>query len=237
MSNNNYIALAITFVAALLWLRINDYAATKNWVGTKLSRKFIHIGTGPIFVLCWLLFDNTPSARYLAAVVPLVITLQFALVGLGIIKDDAAVQAMSRTGDRKEILRGPLYYGLIFVVLTVVFWKDTPIGIIALMIMCGGDGLAEIVGTRWGRFHLPWAPNKTLLGSIAMFVGGWTLSLIIVSIYVGQEVFSGDYAEYIFPINLIAVASTAAESFGFPDIDNITVTLAAVFFGYMLFIP
>jgi phytol kinase len=38
-----------------------------------------------------------------------------------VIKDSSAVDAMSRTGDRREILRGPLYYGVAFVVLTLVF--------------------------------------------------------------------------------------------------------------------
>jgi len=53
---------------------------------------------------------------------------------------------MSRNGDRREILRGPLYYGIIFVVMTLVFWKDSPIGMVAVMLMCGGDGLADIMG-------------------------------------------------------------------------------------------
>ena len=51
--------------------------AKKGLVTSKLSRKIIHIGTGPIFVLCWLLFNNDPSARWLAATVPLLITIQF----------------------------------------------------------------------------------------------------------------------------------------------------------------
>jgi len=52
---------------------------------------------------------------------------------------------MSRTGNPREILRGPLYYGIAFIILTIVFWKDSPVGMTALMI-CGGDGLADLVG-------------------------------------------------------------------------------------------
>ncbi len=136
---NPYIATLITFAIAIAFLRLMDYFAHRGWIESKLSRKFIHIGTGPIFVLCWLLFPDVPSARYLAALVPLLITVQFVLVGTGLMKDDAAVQAMTRTGNPKEILRGPLFYGIMFVLLTVVYWKDSPIGITALMMMCGGD--------------------------------------------------------------------------------------------------
>ena len=102
MFSNNIVPMVLTLTAALAWLRINDFAAHKGWIESKLSRKIIHIGTGPIFVVCWLLFPNTPSSKYFAAVIPLLITFQFALVGLGIIKDEAAVQAMSRSGDRRE---------------------------------------------------------------------------------------------------------------------------------------
>jgi hypothetical protein len=36
----------------------------------------------------------------------------------GMVKDEAAVKAMSRTGDPREILRGPLFYGIVFVAMT-----------------------------------------------------------------------------------------------------------------------
>ena len=176
MLSNNFLALIITFAAALIWLRLNDFAAHRGWISSHLSRKIIHMGTGPIFVLCWLLFHDAGSARYLAALVPLTITAQFALVGLGIMKDEAAVQAMSRTGDRREILRGPLFYGIVFVVLTLIYWKDSPIGMVGLMLMCGGDGLADVFGRNWGENKLPWAAGKSWVGSLGM--GGGYLRLL-----------------------------------------------------------
>jgi phytol kinase len=75
------------------------------------------------------MYPDVEISRWLAALVPLVITAQFVLVGTGIIKDDAAVKAMSRTGDRREILRGPLFYGIAFVAITLIYWKDSLIGI------------------------------------------------------------------------------------------------------------
>src|SRR4030043_749712 len=165
MLQNNILALAITFIVALIWLRINDYLAHRGWVESHLSRKLIHIGTGPLFVLCWLLFNDNPINKYLAALVPLTFTIQFFLIGIGVIKDEASVKAMSRSGDRREVLRGPLYYGIIFVILTVLYWKSSPIGIIALMLMCGGDGLADIFGRKWGRSKIYWNPTKSWAGS------------------------------------------------------------------------
>lgn len=234
MLNSDWIALIITFAVSIIWLRINNYAAHKGWISNRLSRKIIHIGTGPLFVICWLLFPNTQTSRYLAALIPLAITFQFFLVGIGVIRDQSAVEAMSRTGDPREILRGPLFYGIVFVAVTIFFWYDTPIGIISLMLMCGGDGSAEIIGRRFGKSHIPWNPRKTWIGSISMFLGGLLLSLMILIVYVDFGIFTTPVLEMLPAIVLIAFVGAIVESLPLRDIDNITVTLSAVGLGYFL---
>ena len=232
---NNYIALIITFAASLLFLRSMDFIAHRGWIDGKLSRKIIHIGTGPLFVLCWFLFNDAPEARWLAALVPFAVTAQFALIGLGVIKDEASVQAMSRTGDPKEILRGPLYYGIMFVVLTIVYWRNTPTGIIALMMMCGGDGIADIVGRRIPSPKLPWSKEKSIAGMVSVFVGGWLMASIVVYIYVMAGVFASPFTTYVLPIILIALAGAVIESLHYKDIDNVTMTLASALIGGLFF--
>ena len=234
MLSNNLYAFVITLAVAVAWLRLNDFAAHRGWVSSQLSRKIIHMGTGPLFVLCWPLFTSSPLSRYIAALVPLAITIQFILVGLGTIRDDGAVQAMTRTGDRREILRGPLYYGIVFVIMTILYWYDQPTGIIALMLMCGGDGLADILGRRYGKIKLPWSPGKSWIGSLGMFLGGWIFSVAIIGIFIGLSLFPTPLVSYILPITLIATAGTAIESLPFHDVDNITVTLTAVVLGAII---
>ena len=235
MIQNNIIATVITFIAAISWLRINDFLAHKGWITVHLSRKIIHIGTGPIFVLCWLLFPGKPADRFLAALVPGLISIQFALVGFGILKDDAAVQAMSRTGNPREILKGPLYYGVIFIIITLVYWHDTPIGMIGLMAMCGGDGLAEILGKRFGKIRLPWSTKKSWVGSLGMLFGGWIMSIAILGIYTTYSHFSSPLQTYLIPITIISLLCTMVESLPFKDIDNITITLTAIGAGHLFF--
>jgi phytol kinase len=232
---NNYLALIITFALSLIFLRSMDFIAHRGWMDSKLSRKVIHIGTGPLFVLCWFLFKDTPDARWLAALVPFMITVQFALIGLGVLKDEASVKAMSRTGNPKEILRGPLFYGIMFVLLTVVYWKDSPIGIIALMMMCGGDGIADIVGRRITSPKLPWSAEKSIAGSLGVFIGGWLMSSIIIFIYATAGVFAGAFTGYLLPITGIALAGTLVESLHYKDIDNISMTLASALIGHWFF--
>ncbi len=232
---NNYIALVITFIIAVAFLRLMDFIAQRGWIESKMSRKLIHIGTGPIFVLCWLMFSDVQNGRWLAALVPLLITIQFVLVGTGVIKDEAAVKAMSRTGDRREILRGPLFYGIAFVALTLIYWKDSLIGIPALMIMCGGDGIADIVGRRINSPSLPWSREKSLLGSVSVFAGGWLLTMFIFAVYVWMGAFSGPVTRFLLPVTGIALGATLVESLPFRDVDNLTVTAAAALLGHLLF--
>jgi phytol kinase len=234
---NPFLALVITLVVALVEIRSLDLAAHRGWISSRLSRKLIHILTGPLFVLCWLLFpDDVWYSRWLAALVPLLFTVQFALIGLGVIKDEASVKAMSRSGDRREILKGPLFYGIIFVVMTLVYWKGSPIGMTALMLMCGGDGLADIMGRGLKSPKLPWSKEKSWFGSLGMLLGGWVLTLLILGIYVlvGATGF-GPFVAYLLPISVIAFAATLVESLPLRDVDNITVTLVAALLGHLFF--
>jgi phytol kinase len=232
---NPYLATLLTFAIAVFFLRLMDYIAHRGWFESRLSRKLIHIGTGPIFVLCWLMYPDVPISRWLAALVPLLITAQFALVGTGMIKDEVAVKAMSRTGDRREILRGPLFYGIVFAVVTLLYWKDSPVGIPALMMMCGGDGIADIVGRRVHSPKLPWSREKSLAGSLSVFLGGWLLTMFIFASYIPAGVFDGPITRFVLPVTWIALGAMLIESLPFKDVDNLTLTVVCVLIGHLVF--
>ncbi len=235
MLHNNIIAAIFTFILAISWLRIMDFIAQKGWISSKVSRKIIHVGTGPLFVLCWILFDQNPNGRYLAAIVPFLNTVQFALVGLGIIADPAAVASMSRSGDKRELLRGPFLYGVVFVALTLIFWKDSMVGIIALMVLCGGDGLADIIGKRFGKEILPWSIKKTWIGSLGMFAGGFILTVIVLWLFSIAGVFIIDWGKTLLNLTIICLVATAVESLPLNDFDNITVPVASIALSMLLF--
>jgi phytol kinase len=229
------VATTFTLGLCLVWLRAMDCLAQRGLIEQRLSRKLIHIGTGPLFVLCWNLFSAAGWAPYAAALVPGLITLQFAAVGLGLVKDEAAVKAMTRHGEAREILRGPLFYGIVFVVCTIVFWRHSPVGILALMLMCGGDGLADVVGRRFGAARLPFSPEKSWAGSAAMFAGSFLFGFVFLVLFniFGNFAPPLDLARTAFVVAVIALAATAVESLPFHDIDNITTTLVALVLGFL----
>ena len=219
----------------LIELRLLDFAAHRGWIESRLSRKLIHIFTGPLFVLCWLLFPDVWYSRWLAALVPFAITAQFALIGLGIMKDEASVKAMSRSGDRREILRGPLFYGIVFVVMTLVYWKTSPIGMVALMLMCGGDGLADILGRGIRSPKLPWSKGKSVAGSLGMLSGRLGSGGFHPVHICPGGCFPSPFSNYLLPITIIALVGMLVESLPLKDVDNITVTLVAVLLGQLIF--
>ncbi len=233
------LAVGITLLVALVWLRLMDALAVRGVIHKNLSRKLVHIGTGPFFVLCWNLYPHAPASRWLAAAVPLAITLHLVFVARGIVQDPGVVHAMSRTGDLAEILRGPLYYGLIFAATTVVFWRNSPVGILALMIMCGGDGLADIIGRSWGPVRLPWSNRKSWAGSAAMFVGGLAFGIVFLLLFsqLGRFTPSLALGETIVAVAVVSLAATLVESLPVADIDNITITLTAIAVSWLLIEP
>jgi phytol kinase len=233
---HDILATVITLALSLAWLRAMDFAAHRGLIGQRLSRKVIHIGTGPLFVLCWLLFSSHLQARFLAALVPLGITAQFFLVGIGVMQDPAAVQAMTRTGNAREILRGPLYYGVIFVICTLLFWRVAPTGILALMLMCGGDGLAEVIGRKWGAAKLPFNNHKTWLGSAAMLLGGFSFAYLFLWLFAALGQFSPPLVMegLWWRLGLIAFAAAIVEALPLQDVDNITTTATAAILGLAL---
>lgn len=228
------VATGLTLGLCIIWLQLINALAHRGLLEQRLSRKIIHVGIGPLFVLCWNLFSHEPWARWLAALVPLIITVQFIAVGIGVIKDEAAVKAMTRTGNPREILRGPLYYGAIFVICTVAFWRASPVGILALMLMCGGDGFADIIGRRFGTAKLPFSREKSWAGSAAMFVGSFVFALVFVWLFAALGYYALDTGRAFGVIALIALAATAVEALPYHDIDNITVTVVALGLGLLL---
>lgn len=227
----------ITFLLSLGWLLL-VYGVAQRWhLPPTLSRKVIHVGTGPLFVLCWPLFSDSAYSRLFAAVVPLGLTLMFVAVGLGWFQLPLLVKASTRNGDRGELLKGPLHYGVAFIWCTLVFWRSSPVGILALMLLCGGDGLADIVGRRWGTHKLPFNSAKSWIGSMAMGLGsaGFGLSFLWWFNQWGYFQPALTTEGMIIKVGAIALAATLIEALPLADIDNLTITITAVGLGVALF--
>jgi phytol kinase len=124
---------------------------------------------------------------------------------------------------------------MVFVAITLIYWKDSLVGIPALMMMCGGDGIADIVGRNVNSPKLPWSREKSVAGSLSVFLGGWLLTIFVFAVYVWIGAFSGPITRFLLPVTLIAIGATLVESLPFKDVDNITLVLVSVLIGHFVF--
>lgn len=213
-----------------------DSLAERDLIEKNLSRKLIHTTCGPLFVLSWLFYTQSEYARLLAAVIPFVNGLRLFLIGSGAVTDAAAVKAVSREGDRTELLKGPFYYTCVLTLVTVWFWRR-PAGIVALSIMCAGDGLADIVGRRLGRGNaLFYNKSKSWAGSGAMLAGSFALSEILLALFASFGLLDPQDAAGAARVLLICVLCSVLESLPVNRAldDNITVPAAALVIGSQL---
>jgi dolichol kinase len=228
------IALLITFVVIQALVLVNGALQKRDLLPTYITRKIIHIFAAPLFVLCWLLYSNSEGSRYFAMVVPLAFILQFAAIGYGLRKDEAFVSSMSRSGDPRELLGGTLHYAIVMLVCTLFFFNaggaagnGNPAALYILGALAGGDGLADIIGRRFGgkyTFGIGGA-QKSVAGSGAMFLGSVIMIAALTALFgVGFNL------PVILLLSLVATVVEALTPKGF---DNYTIS-AAVLAAYLV---
>jgi phytol kinase len=231
---------SVAIVAGLLIVlgvgsRVQAMGVTRDWFPAWVGRKMAHIGFGASTLLCWALFPESPSARWFAAVPPMVIGLYFAAVALGWISDRGTVMGGSRSGSPSGLLKGPVLYAAAFVVLTLLAFRGSPVGMAALAFMTFGDAMAEVVGRAVRSPKLPWSPNKTVAGSVGAFVFGWTGGVGGLWLLIAGGWIAGAPSTYFAPVALVALAGTAVESLPFAEIDNVTVPMVCAGVGVLVF--
>jgi hypothetical protein len=123
----------------------------------KDSRKIIHTGSVPLFILFWPFFSVAPWSRFFAATVPWINVFRLVTAAQGSSsgnEEQELALAVSRSGDSKEALQGPLIYCLITVLFTLIFWRDSMTGIMALSTMAAGDGVSFILFFFLFRYYV-----------------------------------------------------------------------------------
>lgn len=196
----------------------------------------MHISIGLAFILCWPLFSSWSQAPLFAALIPGVNIIRMLLIGLGIQKDEATVKSMSRFGDYRELLKGPLYYVSTITFACVMYWRTSPLSIALICNLCAGDGMADIVGRRFGSTKIPYNRNKSLAGSIAMAASGF-LASIGYMYYFSSFGYIEQSWRMILGFLIVSIATTVVESLPISSEldDNLTVPLTSILVGSMIF--
>lgn len=190
-------------------------------------------GTGALFVACWPLYTDAWESRYLASSVPLAASLYFYLVGSGVVNDQSLVDGACRNSHRKELLLGPLTYGLVHTSIALTYWCKAE-AVIAIGCLCGGDGLAEIVGRKVQSSPLFYNRRKTIAGSLACLFGGIMTSTVLLQ-YLQQHntLYAGPtFSKQVFIGNIVGSFVESLPMLA--NFDNLTVPLSVLMTASLL---
>ncbi|KAJ0557298.1 putative phytol kinase [Helianthus annuus] len=202
-----------------------DNLTQRQIIEQSLSRKLVHILSGLLYMGCWPIFSALTKLCKASCSRSFLVT------------NEDLIKSVTREGKPEELLRGPLYYVLMLILSTVVFWRESPIGVVSLSMMCGGDGIADIVGRRFGIHKIPYNKQKSWAGSISMFTVGFLISTGMLYYFSIFGYFELNWPLTIERVATVALVATLVESLptkGGLD-DNISVPLVSMLTAYLSF--
>lgn len=192
-------------------LLIAEYLWRTDHLEAETSRKIIHIGVGS-FIAFWPLYMSWAQIQLLVGLLFLGILLSYQLGVFG---------AIHKIKHRSS---GELWYP-IGIGLAALFTSQPWIFTIAVLHLALADGLASIVGYRFGLRHYQIGQHtKSLLGSFAFFVTSTVLCLLAYLVLL-PELPGTSLAVFA----LTPFLATAVESISRNGIDNVLIPLAVVF--------
>ncbi|MEA5619807.1 SEC59/DGK1/VTE5 family protein [Cronbergia sp. UHCC 0137] len=185
----------------------------------EIVRKIVHIGTGHVVLIAWWL--NIPAiVGITASILASAITLLSYIFPI--------LPGINSVGRRSF---GTFFYAVSIGILVAGFWHlhQPQYAALGIMIMAWGDGLAALIGQRFGKH------KYKLLGSDKSWEG--SLTMAVVSYFVSSVILfatQGNIWEVWVVSLTIALIATTLEAFSFLGIDNLTVPLGSAASAYML---
>jgi dolichol kinase len=170
------VIVAMVYVQGIIILMARLVDSGK--LSSDLSRKVIHIAAGS-FIWIWLFIDPSDKFSYLFNIaVPFLFFLTFLRKGTSGDPEDKDVKTMTRTGDPRELLKGPLYFTIVMMIAGTLFFGSYA-GMLMMAIVGWGDGIAPYIGQRYGNHkYKTFGREKSIEGSIGVFLFSIVGSLI-----------------------------------------------------------
>ncbi|MDY6899918.1 MAG: phosphatidate cytidylyltransferase, partial [Cyanobacteriota bacterium] len=162
----NIIVTALTFIYVFGLVAVMNFCVSRLNLPQDISRKLTHIGAGSLIGFLPL-YNDLHWSKYLNVTIFVVWIILLIQKGLFADDEDEAVKTMTRNGDKSELLKGPLYFVIVATICGTLFYKNFP-GIMAIATLGWGDGIAPIVGSRYGRLKYEVLSSKSVEGSLSM---------------------------------------------------------------------
>lgn len=197
--------LIVAVVVVFLLLMVNEMWWRKHKSHGELSRKFVHIAVG-CFVAFWPFFLSWGQIELLSVAFLIVVGLSKYL------RIFSAIHSVQRP------TQGELFFALAVGIVAVVT-HDEWIYAVALLQMALGDGLAAVIGVRYGRHS-----RYKVFDATKSVIGTFTFFAVAIVLLLGYQHFSG--ATITLPYLLVlATSSSFIENIGVYGLDNLLVPL------------
>jgi phytol kinase len=190
-----------------------------RWFTSEQARKIVHIGTGNVIALAWLLQLPAWVGITSAVLAGLITLISYWLPIL------PGVNSVGRQS------YGTFFYAVSMGLLIAIFWplQHPEYAVLGILVMAWGDGLAAIVGQRWGQHpYQIWDNKKSLEGTAALMVVSYVVTCLV--LYVANGNLPIVWLAGI-PVAIAAVILESVSQFG---IDNITLPLGTAALAYWL---
>lgn len=199
----------------LAWLGIIGGAsegARRLGYGPEITRKIVHIGAGHVILLAWWLM--LPAWMGIGA------SILFASIALASYRLPI-LPGINSVGRRSW---GTFFYAVSIGVLMGWCWpQEYPyFGVIGILIMCWGDGLAALIGQRWGRHGYEiWGEQKSWEGSLTMAAASTLVVITVLGVVKGMS-----WSLVLIALG-VAISATILEAVSKYGIDNLTVPIGS----------
>lgn len=204
------ITIAGTWVGGIFLLAsiLSRFTAT----GPEVVRKVVHMGVGNVILIAWWL--------QIPAWLGIVASIGFSSLML-LSYRYPILPSVSGVGRQSW---GTFFYAVSIGVLIAGFWTQNlpQYAVLGILIMTWGDGLAALVGQRFGHHrYVIWGIPKSWEGSLAMALVSYLISSQILLVTQGNIWQTWAIAA------LVALAATGLEAFSKLGIDNLTVPIGS----------
>ncbi len=213
-------SLLVQSSLVLVWLAVVGGLSEllrRRGYGAEITRKIVHIGAGHVILIAWAL--QVPAWAGIAA------SVVFSAVAL-LSYRFPILPGINSVG-RKSL--GTFFYALSIGLLILWFWPQglPQYAAIGILTMTWGDGMAALVGRRFGQHpYQLWGEKKSWEGSLTMLLVSYCVCVSILFFIQGPQLSTWLVAA------AGAVVATALESASKYGVDNLSVPMgtAAVCF-------
>ncbi len=213
--------LILSFTLILSVVAIGVLLSLSKILSSESSRKFIHIGVSNWWFILIAYFDSLSHA--------LIGPLFFVVLNTIVVYTNLAT-LVGISEERRNM--GLIYYPIALTALVILGFNGVfPLWAcgIGIIVMGYGDGLAAVIGGRWGKRKI-WG-RKTQLGTLIMALVTFIV-LIIFSVWYNLK---GLWSfPWWFSLTLIAATVALTEAYTPYGLDNISVPLVATLLSHLL---